>query len=69
MVTENYRDFSRIAPLWSAQRRPHAGILLIPRSATKEGTEAMVEALARFATENPEGLKPYEVRWLALESR
>ena len=69
IVTQNYADFDRITKRRIAAGLPHPGVLLVPPSVINTGPAGVARALRRFAWENPEGLQPYEQRWLVAEDR
>lgn len=66
LVTENVRDFARLASILSERGQPHAGIILVnPRRfpRTPDGIAGFVVALDRLAAEWPDGLHMLVV-WL-----
>jgi predicted nuclease of predicted toxin-antitoxin system len=67
LVTVNHRDFTSITTEFFEQGLPHAGVLLIAGSVPTNAYAAIAAALIRFAQENPDGLQPYEVRWLHVD--
>ena len=42
-------------------------VILISGSVPTNAYAAIANAIIRFAHENPEGLQPYEVRWLDVD--
>lgn len=68
VVTVNHKDFAPMTTHFAEQGLPHAGVLLIAGSVPTNAYAAIASAIVRFAHENPEGLQPYEVRWLSVSS-
>jgi hypothetical protein len=64
VITENHRHFVPLTAAMFEQRLPHAGVLLVPPPNNRYAPIAA--AIVRFARENPDGLQPYEIRWLAV---
>ena len=69
VITQNHRHFVRLTAQFSEQGLPHAGVLLIAGSVPTNAYAAIARAIVRFAEENPDGLQPYEVRWLHVDLR
>ena len=69
IVTQNYSDFDAITKRCVDLGLPYPGVLMVPNSVIRAGEAAIARALRRFARENPEGLQPYEQRWLVAEDR
>lgn len=64
VVTENHGDFLRLTGVFYEQHLPHAGVILIPSHVGHHRYGLLAAALVRFAQEHPDGLQPYEIRWL-----
>lgn len=64
VATRDYPDFARETIGFMEQMMPHAGVVLVPPSLRTQDLGPLVEALARFAMEHPDGLPPYSVLWL-----
>lgn len=67
LVTVNHKDFVPMTRRFLAQRLAHAGVLLLPGSVSTNAYAAIASALIRFAEQSPDGLQPYEIRWLSLD--
>jgi hypothetical protein len=66
IVTDNYRHFAPLTLQFQEQGLPHGGVLLVPSWVGHDAFAPLARALVRFARDNPDGLQPYELRWLPL---
>jgi len=66
VVTDNHQHFVRLTLNFYAESRPHAGVVLVPTSVEHHHYARLAAAIVRFARENPQGLQPYEIRWLTI---
>lgn len=67
VITENHRHFVPLTREFAARGLPHAGVLLVPGNVPHEAFAQIANAIIRFARESPEGLQPYEIRWLHVD--
>ena len=67
VITQNHRHFVPLTAQFIEQGLPHAGLVLVPGSVPTNAYAAIARAIVRFAQENPDGLQPYEVRWLDVD--
>jgi predicted nuclease of predicted toxin-antitoxin system len=65
LVTLDYRDFRALSRRGRIAGLPHAGVLYLKENFPARDVQAVVEALVRYAAENPRGVEPYSVRRLA----
>jgi predicted nuclease of predicted toxin-antitoxin system len=65
LVTCDVPDFARRTGEFFAANKPHAGVLNISWNVRRDDVGRVARLIARFAAENPDGLQPYEIRWLA----
>lgn len=63
-ITQAYRDIAALTAEFYARGLPHAGALFISPALARLGSETIADEIARFATEHPEGMKPYTIEWL-----
>jgi predicted nuclease of predicted toxin-antitoxin system len=64
LVSRNARDFTTLGRDATAQRRPHAGIVLCPPRIRGSDIGAAVNALMKIAERYPAGLGEYDVLYL-----
>lgn len=66
VVTDNHEDFIGRTMLLYEHGEPHSGVILVPRSVGHRQFARLARAIIRFAEDNPDGLQPYEIRWLQI---
>jgi predicted nuclease of predicted toxin-antitoxin system len=60
IVTRNVRDFVRLTPLFEAQSKPHAGVLLVTTAFAERDYGGLARAIARYDREHPQGMTAYQ---------
>jgi predicted nuclease of predicted toxin-antitoxin system len=66
VVTDNHRDFAPLTLTFYEQSLPHTGAVFVPGDVGHNQDSRLARAIVRFATDNPDGLQPYEIRWLPI---
>jgi len=69
LVTRNRDDLIKLTVERYAHRRPHRGILIVPRSLPADRFARIAAALVAYAKRRPEGLPDYTVDFLADQIR
>jgi predicted nuclease of predicted toxin-antitoxin system len=67
VVTVNHKHFAPLVDSFYEQGLPHAGTLLVPGNVPTDVYAAIARAIIQFARDNPDGLQPYEIRWLHVD--
>jgi predicted nuclease of predicted toxin-antitoxin system len=67
VITHNHRHFVPLTRVFYDRGLPHSGIVLVAGSVPTNAYAAISHAIIRFAQENPDGLQPYEIRWLDVD--
>ncbi len=63
-VTRNRDDFVALNRQFFAENRPHAGIVVVPRSVPARDPSLLAKLLLRLAADHPEGLPAYAIVFL-----
>ncbi len=65
VITNNIKDFRRLAAQWLARGRVHAGLILLPssRTRTRDAITTLADRIAIVLRDNPGGLASSE-RWI-----
>ena len=58
-VTRDVADFARLTVEAARRQRPHAGVLIVPRSLTDQHPERIARALVVYAHAHPDGVPSY----------
>jgi predicted nuclease of predicted toxin-antitoxin system len=66
VVTVNHKDFAPMTESFYEQGLPHAGVVFIAGSVPTNAYAPIARAIVCFARDNPDGLQPYEVRWVTV---
>jgi hypothetical protein len=69
VVTDNHRHFAPLTDQFREQGLPHAGVILVPGRVPHNAFAPIANAIIRLARDNPDGLQPYELRWLSIDLR
>lgn len=64
LVTRNSDDFHDLTNRFAAERRPHAGVLVVPRSLLGRDYMGIAAAIALYASEHPGEMPSYMVDYL-----
>lgn len=67
VITHNHRHFVPLTRTFYDQGLSHSGIVLVAGAVPTNAYAAISRAIIRFAQENPDGLQPYEIRWLDVD--
>ncbi len=63
-VTRNRDDFIEWTVKFFQDRRPHAGLLVVPYTYPGDQFTLLARALADYAQKHPEGMQPYTIDFL-----
>lgn len=67
VITQNQRHFVPLTAQFFEKGLSHVGIILVSGSVPNNAFAAITRAIIRFAQDNPDGLQPYEIRWLTVD--
>ena len=67
LITHNHRHFVPLTRDFYDRGLPHSGVVLVAGSVPTNAYAAISHAIIQFAQENPDGLQPYEIRWLDVD--
>ena len=67
LITRNGRDFIAETLAAFEAQRPHAGVLIVPRSVPNDHFTAVAQALCAYAARFPDGMQPYTIDFLSPE--
>jgi hypothetical protein len=65
LVTRNRNDFIQLTVEFYRDRRPHAGVLIVPYSFPGDRPTPLVRALVSYTQSHPHGLLPYTIGFLS----
>ncbi|MBI2865508.1 MAG: DUF5615 family PIN-like protein [Chloroflexi bacterium] len=66
LVTRNRDHFIALTVKFFEERRPHAGVLIVPYTMPSDRFSLIASALARFDGDHPEGITIYGLAFLSL---
>jgi hypothetical protein len=64
IVTINGAHFVALTSRFYEERRPHVGVLIVPKTVPKRSFAAAAHALASHDRANPDGMQPYAIDYL-----